>query len=331
MLFGAYNHSQPQNGVQLASGPTQTYENITAMNGYPVLGGVNQNGNYSDTYVVVFPNAGQYDFEIDYFQWENNQNLVLQMAPYGSTVFAPIPIANGTNLQSMATAPTWTAWTTTQHPAYPSVTEQGTYTAPGGQYAPTGGALPRANHGPASDFVWQASKNFTLPNTTIVDPTGNMQAPYRTGYSGTSVPAFSLTFNALTNDNTHLQWINEGGAAGLITEYAYNADGVLSQVTDPARNVTTYSSFTCGNLLPQITTLPADAAGKQLTSTSQWNCNIAAIIGATDANGNTQTWTYGDPLIRPTQYVNQAGTTTTTAYATNTVETTTNFKGAAQR
>lgn len=124
-----------------------------------------------------------------------------------------------------------------------------------------------------------------------------------------------------------MQWINEGGTAGLITQYAYNADGVLNQVTDPGRNVTSYSDFTCGNLLPQITTLPADAGGKQLTSTSQWNCNTAAITSATNANGNAQTWTYGDPLIRPTLYVNQAGTTTTTAYTANTVEATTNFSG----
>jgi RHS repeat-associated protein len=317
MLFGI------DEGASLLSGPTQTYESTTAMNGYPVMGGINQDADWSDTYVVSFPSAGQYDVEIDYFQWINEQTLTLQM-----NTFSPIPIANNTNLESMSTAPAWPIWTTASAPSYPRVTESGTYNAPAGQYSPTGGALTWENHGPITDFVWQANENFTLPNTEIIDPTGNKQAPYRTGYSGTSEPPFALKLNQLTNDNPPLTWINVGSVIGLVTAYTYTPAGVLSQVTDPSGSVTSYSRFICGGLLPQTVTSPADAAGQQLSATVNWtDCNTAVVHRATDANGNSQTWSYNDPLIRPTSFTDKDGTITTTSYTVNTVETVMNFNG----
>ncbi|HEX8814600.1 MAG TPA: HNH endonuclease [Terriglobales bacterium] len=324
MLFGI------DNSATRISGPTQTYETLTAMNQYTVIGGVNQNGYWSDTYLVSFPNPGQYDFEIDFFQWESEQTLSFQMAPLSqSLTFSPIPIANGTNLQSMANAPTWPAWTTSLAPSYPSITENGTYSAPAGPYSPTGGGLSWANHGPASDFVWKAGMNFTFPNTTIIDPTGNREAPYRTGYSGTTEPQFALGLDQITSDNSYLKWLNEGLAIGFGTAYvySYNPNGVLSKVTDPGGNTTQYSDFTCGGLFPNNVTSPPDAAGQQLATTVTWDCVTATVESVTDANGNLQTWTYGDPLIRPTSFTDKDGSVTTTSYTPNTVESVMNFNG----
>ena len=48
----------------------------TAVNGWPILGGTNKSGNWNDSFVVSFPNADTYDLEINYCQWQNEQQLV---------------------------------------------------------------------------------------------------------------------------------------------------------------------------------------------------------------------------------------------------------------
>jgi hypothetical protein len=317
MLFGI------DNGASLVLGINQSYETTTAMNGYPVIGGFNTNSVFLDIYVVAFPTPGQYDVEIDYFQWETEQTLTFQMGQ-----FAPIPVANGTDLESMSSAPVWPVWTVAFAPGYATVGERGSYSAPAGLYTPTGGGLDWENHGPTTDFIWEPNENFTLPNTIITDPTGNKQAPFRTGYSGTSTPPFAFIVNQLTNDGPSLTWINRGAGLALATTYVYNPSGVLSQITDAAGNTTSYSNFICGGILPQTVTMPADAAGQQLATNIAWNsCNTAILQSLTDANNNTQTWTYNDPLMRPTAFTNRDGTVTATTYTTNTVETVTNFNG----
>lgn len=120
-------------------------------------------------------------------------------------------LATCKSVVSMVTQPSWPSWGLGSAPGYPAVTEQGTYPGNGhGLYAPTGGYLVWNNHGPAIDFVWKSGQNFTGPNDVIIDTNNNQEAPYRTGYTGTTQPTWMTALNALTPDNPNLVWINEG-------------------------------------------------------------------------------------------------------------------------
>ncbi len=70
VLFGI------DNGASLVSGPT-IFAGITAtgVNGYPLIGGNNQQINATDTWVVNFPTAGTYHYEFDFAQKDTFQTL----------------------------------------------------------------------------------------------------------------------------------------------------------------------------------------------------------------------------------------------------------------
>lgn len=270
-------------GASLVSGPNTTFHPTTSMNNYPVLGGVDQNGNYQDQFVVNFPTAGQYNFELDYFQWKNEQTLEFQVQG-----FAPIPIANATNLESMASQPLWPAWTVANAPAYPTVTAQGSYTSAFGIYTPTGGAMIWDNHGPAADFVWAALTNFTLPDSTIVDSNGNTQAPYRTGVTGTKAPVWNTGINQLTNDNPNLVWICEGPAqsapAGTLSTFNGGwqyAIALVNTLDDTVSNVGPLSVST-GNFVGVTAITFAAGSGLPIASKIDPQADFVAIFRTTD-------------------------------------------------
>jgi hypothetical protein len=191
------------NGAILNSGTSDNPEGqtVTAAQGYPLFGGTNigleGGGVSSDTFSVTFPTAGEYPGEIDYAFWyHSGQQMQLMCNGF--------PIANssagGGNPTSGTNQPAWPQWTVTYAPGYPTVTE-------------SNGQLTWTNIGPVTDFSWSATTNFTLPDTTIIDPNGYEEAPYRTGVSGTTAPTFATGANQLTYDNPNLIWINEGTAA----------------------------------------------------------------------------------------------------------------------
>ena len=318
MFFGISSPAKP------VSGPNLTFHSLTAMNGYPVMGGIDQNGFYSDSYVVDFPTAGNYNMEIDYFQWKNEQTLAVQINGY-----SPIPLATSTTPETMATGPaSWPVWGVGFAPGYPSVTESKACPPPScpyGTYAPTGGAMIWSNIGLTADYTWQANMSFTTANTAIIDSNGNQQAPYRTGYSGTTPPMWKTSSNQLTYDKLNLIWIlqtlNPPVFSGLTKTFTYTTDtGVLQSVTDYNGGQTTFSNFTCGNFLPQQTTLPLNAAGVALFSTASWNCANAVQTSANDLNGNPSSWQYYDPLWRLSQHTDQSGNQTNYTYTANSVE-----------
>jgi hypothetical protein len=176
------------------SGPkvnlTGVQSTLTAVNGYTVYGGNNISGLNSDNYTVSFPAADTYIFELDFCQWESAQQLVFKVNGQN-----PVP---GTP-ETSASAPIWPVFSSSFAPNYASVTESAN------QYT-------WSNLGPITDSVWTTGVNYTLPNTTIIDPHNNTEAPFRAGVSGTSVPTFSTGINQLTNDNPNLIWINQGPA-----------------------------------------------------------------------------------------------------------------------
>lgn len=162
----------------------------TVVQGYTLMGANNQAGSSTDTIVVNFPAAGSYGIELDYDFWYHSGNT-LNLTCNGKNLPFGTPISG-------TTQPIWPSWISSYAPNYPSVAD---------------GALTWNNIGPATDFVWAANINFTLPNTTIIDPNSNQEAPYRSGVTGTARPSFATLLNQLTNDNPNLTWINQGAAS----------------------------------------------------------------------------------------------------------------------
>ena len=171
-------------------GQTQTF-----VEGFPLLSafnGITPGGTvYTDTVVAYFPTAGTFPFEVNYAYWSHSGQILTIVANMNNIV--PEPAESG------STQPIWPAWTTSFAPAYPSVTE-------------ASGNLTWYNMGPIADFAWAAKTSFST-SPRIVDQNSNFEAPYRTGISGATQPAFATTLNTLTLDNPNLTWINQGPAS----------------------------------------------------------------------------------------------------------------------
>jgi len=176
--------------------------------GYPWMAGSNasttySNGSYTpyDVWNELFSISVDADnsvigFEIAYTNWEHKGHMVLLCQDSSGTYQDIVPTS--TNLTTGASTPTWPAWSTANKPSWPSVTE-------------ASGNLVWVNRGPASDFTWHASTEFTTAGQEIIDSNGNGQKAYEAGLSGTSAPTFSTTTNNLTSDGTgSLKWINDG-------------------------------------------------------------------------------------------------------------------------
>jgi hypothetical protein len=176
----------------------------TYVNNYAIVAGTNGPGQsaggiYTDSFVMNFPASGDYPVEINSDYWYHSTPTNVILTANGNNLF-PGPIVSG------AVAPTWPGWVTTYAPGYPTVSE-------------ASGHLTWENLGPSTDFTWAASTGFTLPNQQIIDPNGNLQAPYETGVTGPagSEPAVWQTgINQLTNDNPNLIWINQGQASSSV-------------------------------------------------------------------------------------------------------------------
>lgn len=183
-------------GATKISGPSVNPQGQTqtAANGYTVLGGTNLSGLNTDNFVIAFNAAGNYTVEIDYDYWYHS-GQVLQVLANGNF------LANGT-LISGATQPAWPGFSTSFAPNYATVTE-------------SSGGIVWSNIGPTTDFTWVANKNYTLANTIITDPNGYFEAPFRSGFTGSTEPTFNTGANSLTNDNPNLIWINQGLASSL--------------------------------------------------------------------------------------------------------------------
>lgn len=239
------------NGAQFVSGSTNNPigQTQTANQGYPVLGGTNLSlsggGVWNDNFVVNFPTAGVYGYEFNYDFWYHS-GQVFTVTCNGQQ------IANGTPI-SGATQPIWPSFSTSFAPAYATVSESV------GQYV-------WRNIGPTADFTWAASTNVTLPNTTIIDPAGNTEAPYRTGITGTTAPTFSGTLNQLTLDNPNLIWINQGAASappvGSVSTFQGGWQYTITLVDDLDNTVSNAAplSVATGNFIGAAgVTIPAGA------------------------------------------------------------------------
>lgn len=212
---------------------------VSAVMGYPLCGGTNiryeAGGFATDTFIIDFPTAGTYGIELDYSYWFHS-GQELNFTCNGNVIAFGVPTNNGGT--SGGTQPVWPAWTTADAPAYPTISE-------------ASGRLTWSNVGPIADFHWYASTNYTLPNSTIVDPNSNMEGSYRTGRTGTLEPTFTTTLDGLTTDNPNLIWINTGQSTqpplGSITTsnggWIY-AVSLVNTLDDTVSNATPVSAAT---------------------------------------------------------------------------------------
>lgn len=196
VMWGIGNGAQLISGTNInpLTGPGYP-QTVTANQGYPIFGGNNNRfeaGGFStNPFVVNFPTAGTYNFEVDYAYWFHSGQQ-LNVTCNGNVIAFGTPISG-------ALEPAWPSFSTSFAPAYATVSE-------------SVGQFVWNNLGPTTDFVWVASTNFTLPNTTIIDVAGNIEASFRTGVSGAIAPTFATSVNQLTTDNPNLIWINQGPA-----------------------------------------------------------------------------------------------------------------------
>jgi hypothetical protein len=204
--------------------------NITAKMGYgnvsgsDIVGNDNSTPGSTESATWNFPTAGAYGLEIDYANWSSQSGL-------GFMHFTcPGPLAT----QNIAIGRDVSGTTT---PVFPGFTTSGatvnlttnppTINWPSNVIEVTSAAQQYQwnNIGLVSDFSWNASTNYTLPATLIIDSTGNQELILRSGLSGTTMPLFSATVNATTGDVLPLIFIN-GGSVPAIT----NAGNTITAV-----------------------------------------------------------------------------------------------------
>ncbi len=259
----------------------------TAVNGYPLMAGNNNSGSTTnDPLVVNFPAAGDYPFEINWTNWEHASRMLLTCN--GQTIITTNTPISGPS------SPIFPAFSTALAPNYASVTE-------------SAGQFVWNNLGPITDAVWQAATNYTLPDTTIVDPNNNTEGPFRAGVSSNKMPTFATGLNQLTNDNATLVWINQGAApapaAGTISAFNggyqyYVALG--NSATDTVSNASLASTST-GNF-PSATGITV-TGGLPLTANIDPQSDFVLIFRTTDGGatpflipGTTNIPTFTVPL-----------------------------------
>lgn len=274
VLWGIGDGAQLVSGTNInpltGSGYPQT---ITPVQGYAVFGGNNNRftaGGFStNNFVVNFPTAGTYHYEIDYAYWfHSGQTLQVtcngNVIPFGAAI-------------SGTTEPIWPSFSTTFAPAYATVSE-------------SVGQFIWSNIGPVVDFAFPSSANVTLPNTTIIDKAGNTEAPFRTGITGTTPPTFATGLNQLTLDNPNLIWINQGPASapppGSVSTYNGGWIYTIALVNTLDNTVSNAAplSVPTGNFIGAAgVTIPA-GSGLPNPSSIDPQADYVAIFRSTDGN-----------------------------------------------
>jgi hypothetical protein len=237
------------NGATQVSGPTNTFHPNTPLNGYPVLGGNDNNTSGSpflDNYSIHFPTAGLYFVEMCYFNFINEQTFVVQFGdPTGTigTAFAPIPVPLNSFPSSMSVVPVWPAG------AGAIVIENdngAVYNGPFGTYGPLGGALPWKNIGAA---ILPAGPPFQYQAGDIV---------FLTCPSSSDFSEIVIVSNAGTNPDYYFNWFDYGGSNHVVgTPGVQGNVGTSELVVRPSNHFSIVSGSIDVNGIATVTTSPA--------------------------------------------------------------------------
>lgn len=188
---------------------TNVPQTMTAKMGYgsqASLTGNNNSGTWTDSATWSFPAAGEYGIEIDYAKWDKQDGRCQFFCP-GPATAQNTPVGRDISGATQPVFPTFTS--TGAH--YDSVNQVIVWGASVNDNA-TSKVYTWNNIGPVSDFLWQASTEYTLPGTTIIDTNANQQGAYETGVSGKTAPVWSTAADTgITADtNPPLTYLNEG-------------------------------------------------------------------------------------------------------------------------
>lgn len=308
---------QTAGAVRISGSGTNILGNVTAINGYTNPVGNNVSGPNTDSGTWFFPTAGAYGLEIDGCNWEGPSCMIFSCpgpAAMYTTVTGGQDLAVGRNI-SGTSAPIFPTFTATGA-SYNSVTGRIVWGASVVEVANAGQQYLWNNIGPVSDFIWQASTEYTLPGTTIIDTNANQEAAYETGISGKTAPTWSTVVDTgITADvNPPLTYLNEGPVPPLtetgntITETS--AQGALywialvNTLDQTVSNLSPVSAATGPFVKGQVTFAPG--AGLNINAIDP-QADYVAIFRSADG--------FSTPLLIP-GFVNSPYTVPLTQYLT---------------
>ena len=180
---------------------------------------------------------------------------------------------------------------------------------------------------------------------------GTACTAYPSGIYITDTPCYSYTKNSVGTivAQTQITYSSTGHpttttkstslAASLTSTATYNTNGTVSAVKDVNTNQSATYTYayngtgSCKSLLPtSVTVTGAGLPSGGLTNSTEWDCNGAVRILATDPNSQVTTTNYlvggvGDPFYRPLSSVDALGNTTSYSYSPTTFESAMNFNG----
>jgi hypothetical protein len=311
---GFFSFDTSTGATKLSGASTNVPQSMTAKMGYGTaasLCGNNNSGTWTDSATWNFPTAGEYGLEIDYADWFHSNGGMQFFCP-GPNTSQNLPV--GRDISGTTT------------PVFPTFTSVGAQYDVDNQVIIWGAKVNDTllnkvyvwnNIGPVTDFVWQASTEYTLPGTSIIDSNANQEGAYETGVSGKTEPTWSTSaYTGITADsNPPLTYLNEGPVPGLTatgnTISATSAQGwlywvaLVNTLDNTVSNLSPVSTSTGPVVKGQIT-IPA-GSGLNLTSIDP-QADYVAIFRSADG--------FPTPLLIP-GFVNSPYTVPLAQYLNN--------------
>jgi RHS repeat-associated protein len=148
--------------------------------------------------------------------------------------------------------------------------------------------------------------------------------------AGTDLAKTQITYSNTAHPTTIAKWIS--GASWLTSTATYNTNGTVATATDVNGSLSTYAyngTAGCNSLLlTSVTVTGTSLPSGGLTNSTEWNCNGAVVVQATDPNQQPTQYAYNDPFWRVTSTTDPLGNVTTYSYPTQTTsESVMNFNG----
>lgn len=121
------------------------------------------------------------------------------------------------------------------------------------------------------------------------------------------------------------KWVSGSFGTGtyLTTTISPNSNGTVAYTVDPNGNKTSFTYGSCNGGAPTTITPPISA----LATSQTWDsgCEEGQVVTKTDANSNSKSFAYSDPLSRMSSSTDELSNTTNVSYTPTTTESILNF------